>query len=48
MDNPMYNYFYYGTPITADQFRSNVPTMWKFDVVDGCYSWGGYSAVKRD
>ena len=43
-----YNYFYDGRPISAENFRREVPADWEKDVVDGIFSWGYYRAVERD
>lgn len=43
-----YNYFYYGQPITKNDFLNNVPDNWKSEIVNGEYSYGGYRATQRD
>lgn len=43
-----YNYYYCGTPITKNQFISNVPENWEIEVVDGEYSYGYYRASEID
>jgi hypothetical protein len=40
----LFNYYYYGTPITRAEFEANVPTEWRSQVKDFTYSFGGYRA----
>lgn len=48
-DMKTYNYFYYGQAIQRERFLSSVPDDWKKDVDKlGKYTWGGYTAIKRD
>ena len=43
-----YNYAYYHTPISKNDFLRNVPENWEEEVVNGAYSWGGYNANEID
>ena len=43
-----YNYYYYGVPIPYSNFLKSVPENWEDEVINGTYSWGGYSASERD
>lgn len=44
-----YNYFYYGRPISKDNFLKEVPEDWEEKVnALGHFSFGGYDAFERE
>ena len=43
-----YNYFYFKTAITREEFERDVPENWEDEVENDVYSYGGYKAVMHD
>jgi hypothetical protein len=44
----VYNYYYFGDPISGESFKKNVPLGWENELVNDEYHYGGFKAVRHD